>query len=676
MWMVDSTIRRDFNVSQLFIKFVTQCQPQVHWSGVFAPVQPISTEDLTLTFCLNRDCRKTLVLNLFFVSHKNNLVSTIHHKVDGVIFLVMGEFDKENQRPNRFEATEHFLTSKCYAVLCSLIIVYSLISLTLHKDLADAETPEELLKSLTKASKQFNHHNSKGHDIEVTDGVAHALVKTLKASLTVRRQFGEKPAAVQLSSEKALRISILCTTLEMVLQCSKEVLVAYIEDFISQDLLTSLSEVVNIFVSHCASSTVRDVALSKVSRILYLVSKHALEFHKEIVQSIQSLLRSDISSDARIDAACAIAALLAHHEVKKHPTVSKELIKMAPIIVSTLSTAAECAPDEQLPEIARALVQIARSSKTSLVKISKRRDTIVNISRLIERESTQSDALKIAALLLNYKASASNLQSSNPSSGIVILRALAKVAQTTDREPIQELAVAILMSFVDEPDDAWKIHQKRIAMDALTSVAYSESDTLMRTNVSFGLCRQLLKRNGKVDEEAQRLYPTIIDFLRFPIESVRLEALFTLDLSTRNEEAAVALMNEYAFIDNMTAVVSSDQPAEHDTALSILFNCSRNKACAEKICLNCNLLKAVIENSTQQDTTSQSPWLKSLELILNIMKDSNNHLHLKEYTELLPWLATAASTIEGEALKKKLVKAIIQLSQLYLDNGITNRFLV
>eukprot|EP00545_Synedropsis_sp_CCMP1620_P005429 CAMPEP_0119008940 /NCGR_PEP_ID=MMETSP1176-20130426/4032_1 /TAXON_ID=265551 /ORGANISM="Synedropsis recta cf, Strain CCMP1620" /LENGTH=462 /DNA_ID=CAMNT_0006961361 /DNA_START=302 /DNA_END=1690 /DNA_ORIENTATION=+ len=462
----------------------------------------------------------------------------------------------------------------------------------------------------------------------------------------------------------------------MVLQCSKAVLIAYIEDFISQDLLTSLAQVVNLFLPHDTSSKVRDVALSKVSRIFYLVSKHALEFPQGMVSSIRKLLKSDVSSDARIDAACAIAGLLSHPQVKKHRTVSKELIAMSPVVVSTLSTAAESSPEEQLPEISKALVQIARSSKASLVNTSKRRDTIVNIARLIERENTRSDALKVAALLLNCKASATNLRSSNPSSGIVLLRAVAKVAQTVVHEPVQELAVAVLVSVVDKPDDDWKLHQKHIAMDALTSVAYSESNTLMRTNVSFGLCRQLLKRNGKADEEAQRLYPTIIDFLHFPIESVRLEALFTLELSTRNEASAVALMNEYSFVDNMANVISSTRLPEHETALTILFNCSRNKACAEKICLSSNLLKAVIENSTQQEVKHRSTWLKSLELILNIMKDSNNHLYLKEFTELLPWLATAASTIEGEALKKRLVKAIIQLSQLYLDNGITNRFLV
>jgi hypothetical protein len=510
----------------------------------------------------------------------------------------------------------------------------------------------------------------------VQDGVAHALVKTLKASLTSRHQFGDRSFAVPFSQEKALRISILCTALEVVLQCSKAVLVAYIEDFISQDLMASLAQVVTIFLPHEQTSTVRDVALSKVSRILYLVSRHALEFPKVIVKPIRLLLSSDVSSDARIDAACGISALLAHHQVKKYPTILKELATKSPIVVSTLSTAAESSPGEQLPEISKALVQLGRSSKVSLVNMSKRRDTIINVARLIERENTRSDALKVAALLLNCKASAKNLRCSNPSSGLVILKAVANVALTATRGPSQELAVAILMSVVDESDNDWKLHQKHIAMDSLTAVAYSEANTLMRTNVSFGLCRQLLKRNGKADEEARRLYPTIIDFLNFPIESVRLEALFTLEVVTRSEHAAIALLNEYAFVDTMTAIICSVRLAEHETALSILFNCSRIKVCAERVCLSSNLLEAVIKNSTQQNMKNRSTWLKSLELILNIMKDPNNHVYLKEYTELLPWLATAASALEGEALKKKLVNAIIQLSQLYLDSGITNRFLV
>jgi hypothetical protein len=47
------------------------------------------------------------------------------------------------------------------------------------------------------------------------------------------------------------------------------------------------------------------------------------------------------------------------------------------------------------------------------------------------------------------------------------------------------------------------------------------------------------EKNDKIDEEAKRLYPTVIDFLIFPINSVRLEALFTLDVCTWKKEVAV-----------------------------------------------------------------------------------------------------------------------------------------
>lgn len=511
------------------------------------------------------------------------------------------------------------------------------------------------------------------------DGVARALVKTLNKSLQEQRgtnhlqeqRAGQKTFLVTLSPERALRISILCTALEMVLQCSAGVLVAYIEDLISQELLPSLVQVVTIFLP--LDSTVRDVALSKAARILYLVSKHAVEFPMTIIPAVRMLLSAHVSPDARIDAACSVASLLAHSQMKTYPKLFKELIATSPAVISTLTTASKSAPDEQLSEISKALLQIARSSRTLLMKISSRRDTVVNIAQLLQHNSTRSDALKVAALLLSCDATAKNLQSSNPSTGILILRGLAKVAQT-DHTQDQDLAAAILISVLDSDD--WKIHQKHIAIDALTSVAYSESNTLLRTEVAFGVCRQLLRRKDKVDEEAKRMYPTVIDFLQFAIDSVRLEALFTLEICTWQNEAATALMAEYAFVDNMAAIISSDRKNEQNAALAILFNCSKDDACAEKICSNSILLTTVVGHATNQDVTSSSSWLKSLEVILHIMKAPVNHVHFKEFTELLPWLATAVSVTESDDLKKKMIKAIIQLSQIYLEGGIPNRFLV
>ncbi|KAI2510684.1 hypothetical protein MHU86_3795 [Fragilaria crotonensis] len=468
----------------------------------------------------------------------------------------MNEFDKENQAPNKFHATEHFLSA-----------------------LADADTPVELLRSLTNASKQFNHSDKHVHDHEVQDGVAYALVRTLTSNLVLWHDQGDTSFLSALGYERALRISILCTALERVLQCSHKVLVAHLEGLIGLDLLPSLVRIVEIFLPYHNACIVRDVALSKTSRILYLVSKHAIDFPKEIVSVLRRLMRADVTSDARIDAACAVASLMAHPRVSEFPHLMKELINSAPFVISTLSTASESAPEEQLPDVSRALLQTARSSRTCLLRISSRRDTVVNIVQLMQLKATQSDALRLTALLLNCDATAKNLWRSNPSSGLIVLRGLTMVARTDHAvlDSNKDLAIAILMSALDS--DSLTFHHKHVINHALIGVAYGDPNEQLRTEVAFGICRQLLKNEDKVDEESKVLYPTIIDFLQFPIDSVRMEALFTLDVCTWSKEAAAVLMEEYAFVDSITAIIhdSNIKRDQQEMALSILNRTTHNR---------------------------------------------------------------------------------------------------
>ncbi len=536
----------------------------------------------------------------------------------------------------------------------------------------------ELLRSLTNASKQFNHSDRHAHDDEVQDGVANALVRTLTSNLFLCHDQGNTSFLVTLGHERALRISILCTALERVLQCSHKVLVTHLQDLIGLHLLTSLVRIVEIFLPYHKSSVVRDVALSKTSRILYLVSKNAIDFPKEIASVLRRLMRADVSSDARIDAACAVASLMVHPRISDVPHLMKELIKSAPFVISTLSTASESAPDEQLPDVSRALLQIARSSRTSLLRISSRRDTVVNVVQLMQRSATQSDALRLTALLLNCDATAKNLWSSSPSTGLLVLQGLTKVARTDHvMDPNKDIAIAILMSVLDS--DSFTFHHKHVVNHALIGVAYAEPNTQLRAEVAFGICRQLLKKEGKVDEESRVLYPTIIDFLQFPIDSVRMEALFTLDVCTWSTDAAAVLISEYAFVDSITAIIDNSHVnrANQEMALSILDNCSKDEACAKIICLNTALLTAIVQHTIDQTFSAKSTFeFRSLEIIFNIMKSRSNRVHFKEFTELLPWLASAANVTESDDMKKKLVQTIIQLSQVYLQGGIPNRFLV
>ncbi|KAI2511598.1 hypothetical protein MHU86_2852 [Fragilaria crotonensis] len=546
--------------------------------------------------------------------------------------------------------------------------------------LIETPTPEELLPSLTNGSKHCNRKDKNAHDDEVQYGVAYALARSLTSNLVLRHDQGDGDTSflVPVGHERASRISGLCTALERVLHCYDKILVAHLDDLIGLGLLTSLVRIVEVFLPYDNSCVARDVALSKTSRILFLVSKNAVDFPREIVSVLRSLMCADISSDARIDAACAVASLMAHPRSSGVPHLKKELIKAAPFVISTLSTASDSPPAEQLPDVSRALLQIARSSRTCLLRISSRRDTVVNMVQLMQIRATQSDVLRLTALLLNCDATAKNLWSSSPSTGLLVLQALAKLARTDHvQDPNKDLAISILMSVLNS--DGLTFHHKHIVNHALIGVAHAEPNAQLRTEVASGICRYLLKKKDKVDEESKILYPTILDFLQFPINSVRMEALFTLDACTSSKEAAAVLMAEYGFVDSIAAFIhDSNVKRDHEEmALSILRNCSKDEECAKTICLNTALLTAIVQHTIDQTFTTKSSFeFKSLEIIFNIMKSPSNRVNFKEFTELLPWLATAAAVTESDGMKKKLVETILQLSQVYLQGEISNRFLV
>jgi hypothetical protein len=526
------------------------------------------------------------------------------------------------------------------------------------------------MKRMEHILSRLNISNPEANDIEVQDGAACRLTEMLYAELCVTNTH-DKEYQEPLIQEEAIRLSMICTLLQKLLEYSNIDLSVSMVELIKAGIVPMLERVVEIFLTtSLQSDTARDVALSKTARIFYLVAKHMNDFQQDMVRPVQRLLlNTALPSDVRIDAACSVATLLAHHHHhNKVETGSVDLqtleTKLAPIALSILSTAAGSAPFEQLSEISRAMLYLARNSQICLERISTRRNTLLNVTRLLDTFPTQLDALKLCALLFNCEITASNLIDRDPSTTLLLIRSLSKVAQETiNHDPNKDLSVAILMSLYDSEN--CKPYIKQVVHYVVLGVAYSTSTTAqLKADVAFGICRQ-------------ELYPVIIDFLQFPLHSIRMEALFTLEVCTWNSEAAAKLMSEYAFVDSIMAIIVADKDMEHNLALSIIYNCSKYEACKSMICDDSSVISLLVEETISKTMPKTPPvFLPSLEIIFNLMKAKQHRVCFKEFHELIPWLATAAAITKSDDLKKKIVRTITQLSLMYLETGVPNRFMI
>ena len=479
----------------------------------------------------------------------------------------------------------------------------------------------------------------------------------------------------ELGEERALQLSTLCSALAKMLMRQEEVLDLHIDTLCTNGLVSALVQIVEAFLPWNGHITIRSVALSKAARIMHIVCLHNVHIQTEFADSLSTLLIADVSSDIKIEAACAAAIIASHPQIREHKHISATTKSLTTPMISTLTTAIACASKSQKVETICALLNVARSGPTARVKMSKRRDTICRFIECFREPSVALNVLKIAAMLLSCQESAKQLRSSNASTGSVLLRGLAAIAnEETVSEPCRELTVAVLISVAE--DDQWKSRQIDIVIDSLIEVTYSELCEEIRTEVAFALCRlaTAFKTPAGI---SRRLYPTLINYTRFPVAYIRIVALHAVEMCTGKPNEACFFMEERSFAEDIASILTDGPNKEQSVAISILCNCSQDPQCAEQICQIKPLLHAIVDNLVNGPEMNKQTELNQLDIVLNIMTSKSNMKYLTEHTQILPWMATFTASRELEEFRRQqAVQAVVQLSHYFLLSGVPNRILV
>jgi hypothetical protein len=537
--------------------------------------------------------------------------------------------------------------------------------------LAEAESPEELLITLTTASTTLNHFDTEMHDLELQTGVAHALIRMLERTLIFQHKNGQKYYRNCLGQARALRLAVLCSALEMVFRCSSETLKEHLNQgglktLVDGSLLGSFSKIIEIFLSWEGQSTVRNIALSKSTRVIHLIASHSALFPDKIVASLFAMLNASVTSDIRVDVSCAIAVLSVHSKNKFGVQFLKPFARVSSNLISTLTTASACLLDHPSRDVINAMFNLASGSSELRAKMSKRRDTIQVIVALMARSQTRCTAMRIALLLLSCEESLVQLQNTHSVNGTYLLDGLARMAGVGSDEKNERLAVLILASIM--VDHRWNDGQLVRVVHALNQVVHSSKIMDLQIKAGSALCKKL-SVSGRTSKLSGIIAEKVTCLITFPNEAIQVEALSASSkrMATGHDVELLLLENE-TFQLSISEVIRHGARSTQRIVFSLLEKCTRNVGNRELICRCPILLEAIVDYVVDSKISKRTTYVKAVGVILALMVDEVNIKHFQQFQELLPWLSSLANaTGDNIALKTNLIGAIIRLSTCHLQ---------
>jgi hypothetical protein len=525
--------------------------------------------------------------------------------------------------------------------------------------------PQDLLEPLTLILNQLDHNEEAAHDEEVKQGMATILVMMLHKTML---QPGDQLYRAKIGRSRALRVSILCTALEMVFRCSPTTMKAYV-DTKPAEMLPSLLTVIELFMSRCGSNTVREVVLNKTTRILNRLCIHGLFIEdfieKDLIRALMVLLKADLPTDTRIDASCALASLAAGRNVK-HRTLQK-ITHASRSLISTLTTAASSVPQYQAEEIFDALVNLASSIDMVLVHMARRGCTLRVVCQGMRsvKPELRHNSYMIAKNLLRCNASFVELFATKPANGRIILQGLTTAVLNEDESEMQHYATCTLRETLVNMNSS--LDHIEIITDSLIVVAGAAMQDRTANEAGIALCNKA----PALEEPSGYRASVFIAVAGLALSSsglVRAEALRALEKLCTREPTRRFLAEQKSFQQAILWNITKGNDEAVSAAVAILgqLACEPN----HRETIRCTtLLEALVNMLTKRNIAHGAAYMSGVELLLLLMADDSSiNCFLPFVGDLLPWLAALAnSTTSSNQFKKDLVNAIIRLTSTILE---------
>lgn len=541
-------------------------------------------------------------------------------------------------------------------------------SLSFMHDAMRAERKQQDLESLTLLLNHLDHYDEETHDEEVKQGLASFLVKVLHKTLR-RTNPGESGwldsvYRDHLRRSRALRVSIICTALEMVLRCSDSAMNAFVRTM-PLETIPTLVILVEIFSSDNGSRTVRDVVLNKAARILCCLCTHGIPIRIVLVEALFALfLKGEM--DTKIDAACALASIASRRSDKLHHSIIPRIEKISYSLISTLSTAASSLPGDQVECVLDALLNLSNSSDCILVNTARRNGTMhmLNQSMKSRRPEIRRNAMVIAERLLRCVTGFTELFSAQPHNGETLVRGLASAAMNDDETELQHFATCILTKSLANMNGS--LQHTQIIMDALAVVASAAVQDRTAHEAALGFCNKAPVLEKPHSQETALV--GLSELAQSSSKLIRSEALRALGRLCSRSNVRCFLATQDSFHGAIVSNVTEGTEVQAYAAMTLLEQIACEQQNRKAICRSSLLIDLVVDTAVRNPTKSNRSYMTSVELLLLLMSDDSSITSFLHYADLLPWLATLAnSNASSKKLKKDTIDAIVRLTSQFLE---------
>ena len=527
------------------------------------------------------------------------------------------------------------------------------------RSVAEAKTKEELFLLLGRII----------HGEYLMEGAAEGLVKSLHQALILREGKLRKYYRTSLSHNGALQCFILVCAIEMLLRCSPDVLADSMEPM-RQDLVPTLPRLLQLFVSWDGDETLRSFAISNTVKVLRRIGPFCSHHHTDFVLGLLCVLKGHVAHEIQVDTANTISFILNQQERSMGRKKLIETIQSdSSLIISTLSTAAMKALTETAEEILSGLFNFAVNSHAMRVKMAKRRCTILAIGKHLTSSNVENRklALNICKCLLNEPDSIENTAVGTYNNTDNFMLLLEKVIQSATDEPESMLklyAISLLGDAV--ANSSLPIHLVDSIMSVLEQIANSDGQDGPVTEASITYMKAASAMSPR--EISNKNLATIADFTTLPYARSRAMAITTLEMMTADDDVAEVLLRETEMLENFSLIISYGSDEDCADAMNVLRLLAGIKRHHPALCQNSSFLSALVELVTKEEVINQSAYVNGIETVLTLLSNNDNVSSFLPFIDLLPTLVSLANTTtDDEALKEKLVSAIVRLSAAILD---------
>lgn len=543
---------------------------------------------------------------------------------------------------------------------------------SLQEAVMGAEQKQQDLESLSMILNHLDHDDTETHDEEVKQGMASFLVKVLHN--TLRRRSTDNPNDSYfingiyrdcLRGSRALRVSIICTALEMIFRCSDPTMNAFI-DSMPRETIPTLVILVEIISAQSCSRTVRDVILSKVARILKKLCTNGTPIRIVLVEALLSLhVRGE--TDTRIDAACAIASIATRKHDSLHRCTIPRIEQMAHSLVTTLTIAASSLPEEQVDDVLEALLNLSTSSSLILVNVARRIGTVrvLNLSMKSTKPQIRLHSFMICESLLRNIDGFIELFSVQPLNGEILLKGLAGAVINEEEAELQHFATCILAKTLANINGS--LGHVLIITDALSVVAGTAIEDRTAHEAALAICSKAPTLDTPVSLD--KICTTVSKLAMSSSDIVRSVAVQALSKLCSRPQARRLLAAQHLFHKAVVANVRDAEKHLASTAMTMIERIICEEENRKFVCSSSILLDLLVETFGNTSPANRNDYLMAVESTLCLIKDPSCITSFLPYTELLPALVTLAnSNTSSKKLKKDTVEAIVRLTKTFLED--------